>query len=262
MQLSKKFLYINSADRLPGGSCHNFQVKLNNRTRQMNLCKQFYIRSVIINSTWYIVNSSNNSFTFINGNTSNNYIIPVGNYSYSQLATTIQNLLNNISSDAWTISYSSISSLFKFSTNNSSSFGLDATSNTSILWQLMGFKQQVYTSSTNTINSAYVADLSGIKYLYIKSSALGFQGGQHEHNSTNLNDTNIICTVPVNVNSFETINYDNYNSNNLIIFNQQLPDIIDIQSTSYNNQTVDLNGNDWQFIIEAEFEPLESYKLR
>jgi hypothetical protein len=79
------------------------------------------------------------------------------------------------------------------------------------------------------------------KYLYIKLNQLNNLGG-HEPNSTNSNDTNIICSIPINVNSFETIEYEDENHKNVIQFNQFVSEIFDIQLTSYNNVSVNLNG--------------------
>jgi len=151
-----------------------------------------------------------------------------------------------------TVAYYLLTGKFTFSTTGVS-FDLDASSTSSILYKLMGFSQHVYSSSTASKTSTNVADLSGIKFLYIKSNQLGNLGG-HEPNSTNSNDTNVICSISVNVNSFETIEYGDEDHENVIQFNQFFPEIFDIQLTSYNNVSVDLNGQEWEMVLICNLE--------
>src|SRR5579875_2469637 len=107
MSTTKKAIVINSSDRI-SGTPSNFIIQFNNNTRQYQKCTSFYVRSVMINNSFYVVNSSNNQFIFTTSSQKYTFTITPGNYSYSDLVSTIQPLLDSISSSAWTISYSNI----------------------------------------------------------------------------------------------------------------------------------------------------------
>jgi hypothetical protein len=251
----KKSIYFNSADRQSGTSS-NFILKYD--LRQFYKCERYYISSLIMPFSYYVVNSNNNVLLFLHptvGGGSTTITITAGNYTPSELVTTIQTALDAISAGLWTISYNTKTGKFSFSTG-ATSFGFNATSSSSILHNLMGFDQTTYTASTSTKTSTNVADLSGPKYIYLKSNALAFKS-QHEPISSNSQLQNIILGIPVEVNAFDTIVYKNYNdSSNPNPYERQFPNIIDIQLVDESNVPIDLNGCDFQFEITAFFSDL------
>ena len=247
----KKSILINSKDRITGNSS-KFQIQYN--MRQFYKCDSFYITSVVIPSSFYVVNSNNNQLLINYTGGPSTITITPGNYSASELVSTIQTSLTNINS-AWTITYNTNTGTFSFSTS-STAFGLDATGATSILWQLMGFLQQVYSTDTTTKTSTNVADLTGPKYVQIVSNALSFKSS-FEPGSTNTGVKNVILRIPVKVNSFDMIVYENYNDiNNMIPFQREFPNIIDISLVDEEGNTLNLNGMEWSFVITAIFEEI------
>jgi hypothetical protein len=169
----KKNIFFNSADR-QSGSSHNFILKYD--LRQFYKCERYYISSLVMPFSYYVVNSNNNELIFLHpgvGANTTTITITAGNYSASELVTAIQTALDAIAA-GWTVSYNTKTGKFSFSTSGNS-FGFNASGSTSILHNLMGYDQTTYTASTATKTSTNVADLSGPKYLYLKSNALAFK---------------------------------------------------------------------------------------
>ena len=250
----KKDILINSYDRTYGTSS-SFQIQYT--LRQFYKCNSFYISSVVMPSSFYVVTSNNNLLYFVDNNQSTQSLtITPGNYSPSELVSTIQTWLTGLNSNAgWAISYSTNTGLFSFSTSNLS-FGLDAHEYDNILYNLMGFLQQIYNVDTTTKTSTYVADLTGPKYVKIVSNALSFKSS-FEPGSTNIGVKNVILRIPVKVNSFDMIVYENYNDiNNMIPFQREFPNIIDISLIDEEGNTLNLNGTEWSFVITAIFEEI------
>jgi hypothetical protein len=246
----KRQILFNSKDRTSGTSS---SFMLQYRLRQFSNCDKYYVTGVSIPFSYYVVNSSNNVLTFLNpgiGSNSTVITIPPGNYSFSQLQSTIQTSISAINSQ-FTITYNVNTGLYSFSTTTQA-FGLDASASTSILSNLMGFLPQVYPASTSTITSTNVADLSGPKYLYVVSNALAFQS-EFEAISSNPNIRNVICAIPVNVNSFEIIIYENHDDADAMPFHKPFPNIIDIQLIDCYGNPINLNGCEWSFTIEGFF---------
>lgn len=251
----KKNIFFNSADR-QSGSSHNFILKYD--LRQFYKCDHYYISSLVMPFSYYVINSNNNQLVFLHptvGGGSTTITVTAGNYSASELVTSIQTSLDAISAGAWTISYDTKTGKFSFSTS-ATSFGLDATASNSILHNLMGFDKTTYAASTATKTSTNVADLSGPKYIYLKSNALAFKS-QYEPISSNSALKNVILGIPVEVNPFDTIVYKNYDdTSNTKPYEREFPNIIDIQLVDENNNEVNLNGCDFQFEIIAYFSDL------
>ena len=247
----KKSILINSKDRITGNSS-KFQIQYN--MRQFYKCDSFYITSVVIPSSFYVVNSNNNLLFFVDNNGgTHELIITPGNYTPSDLVSTIQTFLTSLNSNAgWTISYNSNTGFFSFSTT-SLAFGLEAEQINNILFNLMGFPQQIYSVDTTTKTSTNVADLTGPRYLCINSSSLSFKYA-FEPISSNIKLNDVICMIPIKVNSFDVIIYENYNDeSNKRPFGRDLPNIIDIYLTDEEGNAINLNGVEWSFNLVAFF---------
>ena len=250
----KKNILFNSVNRAYGISS-SFQIQYS--LRQFYKCISFYISSVTIPSSYYVINTTNNFFTIIFG--SNNLItITPGNYTPSELVSAIQTQLTAISSDL-SISYNTNTGFFTFSTS-SAAFGLDATEINNLLSTLMGFLQQLYPSDTTSKTSTNVANLSGPKYVQIVSNALSYKSS-FEPSSTNTNVKNVILRIPVKVNSFDMIVYENYNENNVVPFDREFPNIIDISLVDEQGNGINLNGCEWSFNLVALFNDIYPAKF-
>lgn len=249
----KKTIVVNSVDRNFGTSS-NFQVTY--KRKNAYICRSFYISSVVMKSSYYVVNTSNNGLLFTHpgvGSGSTTITVTPGNYSTSTLITFIQAKLDLIAA-GWTIAITPATNKFTISTAGNS-FGFDASQSDSILSKLMGYEKKVYSSDTNAKASTNVADLGGPNYLYIKSNALSFKENE-EPISTNTSDTGILVSIPVDVNSFDTIIYRNFDDGNSRPFDKAFPNVIDIRITDINNIDIDLNGTEWSMELIAYFDQI------
>ena len=251
----KNNILFNSVNRAYGTSS-SFQIQYS--LRQFYKCNSFYISSVTIPSSYYVINTINNFGFIIYGGGEYQITITPGNYTPSELVSTIQTQLTAISTDL-SISYNTNTGLFSFSTS-SAAFGLDATEINNLLSTLMGFLQQVYPSDTTTKTSTYVANLSGPKYVQIVSNTLSYKSS-FEPSSTNTNIKNVILRIPVKVNSFDMIVYENYNESNVIPFDKEFPNVIDISLIDEKGDAINLNGCEWSFNLVAFFTEIYSAKF-
>ncbi len=251
----KKNILFNSSNRTFGTSS-NFQIQYS--LRQFYKCNSLYISSVTIPSSFYVINTINNFLFIIFGQSEYEIIVNPGNYTPSELVAAIQTPLSAISTDL-TVSYNTNTGLFTFSTS-SAAFGLDASEINNLLTSVMGYPLGLYAASTSPKTSSNVANLTGPKYIQIVSTALSYQSS-FEPSSTNTNVKDVILRIPIKVNSFDMIVYENYNENNLIPYGREIPNIIDISLIDEQGNPINLNGCEWSFNLVAIFTDLYPAKF-
>ena len=179
------------------------------------------IISAEIPFSYYIFNSSNNTFTFSeNGGTYNLVTIPIGNYTSSQMITELGTLLTAASTVGTTYVVTLNSNTEKLTisgtggtmTSFSFTFGTSTgTGNTSPRLYL-GFPGGITNSSGTSLITPNSINLSGPNYLYINSSIIGALCNLNlPYGAVNLGGGNSsvqMAKVQVNTNAFGTILYN------------------------------------------------------
>lgn len=127
----------------------------------------FKILEAEIPFSYYVVNSSNNTF-LLNGGT---VTLPVGNYTATTLATALQSALGG----GYTVTYSSQTQ--KFTITGSAPFNLifgsaddNGLTNPRLV---LGMNPGVNSSSGNVLVAPNVGEVTGPNYLYVNSTSLG-----------------------------------------------------------------------------------------
>lgn len=245
-------LYINSKNRISGTAS---DFKINISPLGMKNIKSFNIKNVTIPYSFYTTVYNNGSISGGQsvevqvGFLSHVVFIPFGNYPYSDLCLIIQDQLNlNIAGSNFSVTYNQYTSKFTISNNVNFSILWGTTQDPStpdykLLSNVMGFNK-IDLSGSNSYTSSFTANLSGPMNLYIKSSALTYQRLSYFQNKA---DT-VVQVVPIlsgygGIIYFQDpdVRYGFNGSLSLSNFDFQLVD-------EYNN-TVDLNGLDWSFVI-------------
>jgi len=200
------------------------------------------VQSAIIPTTYYNIPES----TFIwNDGSSHTYTFPAGNYSATTLAATLQAAMQNVSAQ-YVCAYSSTTgkmtvshTIFLFTLT----WGAFTT-----LRRAMGFSEDV-TSSLQSHTSPYVCVL-GYDYLYI-SSDIPLLRPHLRPLSSLASEQSMIAQIPVNVNTFSVINWENLSQD---IFTHR----VDVKGkntfrfvlVSRGGVAVDLNGASWSFRLQ------------
>lgn len=193
------------------------------------------ISSAVFPISMYVINNNNNKLYISN----TLYTLTNGNYSTYTLRDHLNTLL---SSASITVSYSNITNKFTFT--KASSFTINSTS--TCLHEL-GFADSTAYSGTSIV-SPYMADLSGVKNIYVCSDLC-----VNNIDTSNKAFSNILLSLPVAVvkyglnvyqnsdpASFTKVIGKNINSLTLNIYDEKL-------------QYIDFNNVDWTMTFEFQF---------
>jgi hypothetical protein len=116
---------------------------------------------------------------------------------------------------------------------------------TTTVYKILGLEKQNYTSINNIIIFDYPCNFLGTKNLYIKSNII-----LDNFNSTT-KDYITLSNIPVSVEPFSILLYNNYSNSKHIIKNKNL-DNIEIKIFDDDNNLIDLNSIDWSITLEIE----------
>jgi len=240
-------LVINSEDRLnyTTTTSTNFRVNLQNPINQRII--GYGLKSAVIPKTNYNIPSIRNTFTFFDGVANYTVTVPAGNYTITELLAEIQTLLNALGPNTFTLTYSTISGKVTWSTTGPAMIinpTLD-TSQGSVLYKLGFVPGQSYTGVS--ITAPNVADISGIKTLFIKIKQLS----QYIRNTTN---SMLNFKVDLAGQFGDIIFYADENKYHQYfniaqdhLTNQGMFDITLVDEYAV---PVDLNGRDWSFVLQ------------
>lgn len=238
-------LIINSKDRNDGDSGnfnYIFQVPFTK-------IRNFKINKIVIPYSFYA--TVNQQIVITSPSIGGTINVPAGNYTADSLATTLEGLINSsFPIITCSITYSSITDKYTFTgalPYSISSLGLIPPNN-NLMYQLgltsLSGVQTVLPQSANFV-STYCANLSGTCCLYVSSNALRLFSNSSFQNMR----SNIIQVVPIQVNSFNYIVWQNsvptYYQQDEYVLNQ-----IDLRLIDDFGNTINLNGLDWSIEIE------------
>lgn len=189
--------------------------------------------------SFYIINEYNNVLNLSTGK----IIVDFGNYNVNSLMKYINSKLpvNMI------LSFNSTNGKFILTYNQP--FNILPSS----IYKLMGLeKNKTYNSINYVVNFPYPANLLGTKNLYIKSNII-----LSNYNSATKDYVTLGC-IPVNVEPYSIILYNNFSNSSFIINNISLNNI-EIEIYDDDNNLVDFNNIDWSIIIEINSFVLQEY---
>ena len=222
---------------------NNFKYDLD---KSIDRVTRIYVESAQIPFTYYTTNALNNVFETSLGTT----IISNGNYNSGNIATALK---NGLDADApggapWTVSFSQIT--FKLTITASVAFSI-ITTTPNTMAHILGFNADTGLNLTQVGDGAI--DLSGPRYLVIKSSLIGENRSFTTAVAPMVSSRDIIHTVPVNTNPGGVIlDIAPEPRYNILGFKTSFQTNIDFRLEDDQGNLINLNGNHWsvQFIFE------------
>jgi hypothetical protein len=190
--------------------------------------------------SWYLINNTNNQITIKLGGITNSYIFPNGNYNVNTFMTQWITTIGN----SWTITFNSITNQFIFSNTQSFTFSDTTCSIFPIIGFLVG---QSYSSLSNSLNSAYCVNFSGLTKINIKSSTFNLKNLDTKNKGT----SRTIASIPVLASQGGIIFYNNYTRFNSIFKNHELSSI-NLEITDDARNYIDFNNQDWTITLQID----------
>jgi hypothetical protein len=241
---NKKFLFINSANRLSGTS-NAFSIAVQIPTvEQYDCC---VVTQASIPVSYYLVVAGLNTFQLNELTTTVTITIPPGNYNLNSFSIVVANLLNTSSPHSWTYSISYPSA---FTQNNTGLLTFTVTGNSgqpsfifnsrNYLNQQFGFNSgSTVTFSSNTLVSTNVCNFINESLLYIHSDIVS-NGSDDVLQEIYSSATQTLSTVTYQCNQIE---------GNSKLFKVPSNQVINIYLTDENNIPINLNGQDMQLTL-------------
>ena len=192
--------------------------------------------------SFYTINYTND--TIIIRFNSINYTVAItrGNYNSNSLIAELVKQFQLLGFNM-EIQTSKINGIMTFTSTNLVPFSFIGTSS---MFTILGFNPgTTYSSVSNQITAPYPLNLLGIKRLKINSGYLNTPA----LDSFNYATMSTIASIPVDVASFEMINFVN-NSNTYPVSNATNITLIDIQILDENNNFINFNNIDWTMTLQ------------
>ena len=199
------------------------------------------VQSAIIPNTFYNINSYNNilSYALVSNNIKQYLTIPVGNYNIKDIVSYLNSNMTNFS-----VSYNKTYNKLTFQNLSLANFIIYPEST---LYGVLGFSNGLtYYSSSGILQSVNAVNVNSIQYINVKLNI-------NTNNITkyNVNDKNIICSIPVNINSYGIINYKNENNFKVNTFRNEITELI-LQFTDQNGYNINFNGVQWSIVLQLD----------
>lgn len=241
-------LVINSEDRFNYNSTSSteFRVQLQNPINHRIV--GYGLKSAVIPKTNYNIPVIRNTFQVIDSTlTVKTITIPAGNYTMTDLLAEIVVQLNASGPDTYTATYDPITGKVTI-TSTFATFELQpSTQQGSILYKLGFNPSTTYTAVAGTITAPNVADISGIKTVFIKIKQLT----QYIRNTTNsmLNfKLDLGCQFGSIVYFADENKYHQYY--NIAEDHLTNQGFFDVSLVDEYGIPVNLNGRDWSFVLQ------------
>jgi hypothetical protein len=215
-----------------GTSCSDILFNINGLLRDDSniLYNTISVIHAEIPYSFYVINEYNNLLSLSTGN----IYVDYGNYN----ANTLMKFINAKLPTNMVLSFNSTTG--KMTLTYTQPFQIYSSST---IYNVLGFAKTNYSSTTNKIDFPYPFNSLGTKNLYIKSNVL-----LSNYNSAT-KDYVTLTSIPVNVEPYSIILYNNYSTSSHLIKNTIL-DEIEIKIYDDNNSLVDFNNIEWSITIE------------
>jgi len=199
----------------------------------------FNVVSCMIPITWYNVNSNNNYLKYTINTVDTEVTITEQNYNIDNLVTWLNSNLAN-----FTVTYSSYTNKMTF-VHDTDDFTI---SSESTCLELIGFTNTYHISATRSLTSDIMCDMSYTKYITIDCDEIAVKNISTRTKQQN----NMLVSVPVNGDAYDVINYWNYGNTKNIITNKYINTLHLVIRDTKDNE-IDMNGINWQMVIEFDF---------
>lgn len=243
------YLLVNSANRLSNSiSSTDFFVNCDRLNDKLGFSSMRILR-VYINGSFYNINSTNKYLTIsyydtLGNDYENTISLPDGNYDVNTLKTKLQQSIRDESGllSQFTIEYDAISNKYTFKTNNTTTFQFNKSVFNNSLLPVLGFENKD-TLVANIITATHMVDFSGYDNFYVRCPSAGLNVYSDKLDQY----TDIVCIVPLNTSPFENVMYEPLRP--LTIQTSGFAQL-QFRLTDKNNRLIDLNGGDWEMLIE------------
>lgn len=241
-------LEVDSRERT-SGTAGDFHIVLNH-TIDLNRKRQYFCRleNIKLPTSFYNIHSLNNTFKVIEDPAGTpdpiSITIPEGNYTESELRSTVAALLNaaTLNVNTYAITFDTITGKMTI-TSDTTEFLVNSITNGSTANRLFGFVDSQYTSVSRVLTSVSHVELSARRFLTIHTNL----GSNNLYSKQHLK--NIGTQIPITVGRSSIQFTDNHNG--VMVKLESRHNIKDIQFSVRDsaNTIVDFNGVDWS----AEF---------
>ena len=260
-------------DEYNANTTTNYNITL---PQKVNEVKNMSVTNVELPMTFYNIseNLGNNSMKITTGIYEFILKIPDGQYTRASLAITLQDIIDDATTPSLspnsviTIAIPVTTNKTEITTSTSTpftiEFDVDSTGNFAKcnfkfrLGWLLGFRKQSYTlTSTKSMTSECLVDLSGPRYLYLVVDEFTGAGNQNSFLSTS---KNVLARIPISLNLFPFMSvYPFHRTNGLLSDIRSYTGKVDIQKLNVqlvneNGIVMDLNGADFSFCLRIEHE--------
>ena len=196
--------------------------------------------------SFYLINSSNDTLVI----DSTTYKLTHGNYT----ATTLKTLLQTTLPDTFSIYYDSATNKYTF--ENSLYGGEFTISEESTCLTLLGFSESDHTSSSYTLTSDQVVNLSGqynviyVSLPSVRTSNLSSTTGMY---------TSVLKSIPVPVTLGSVLYYEDLADASYTNIDDDSISFFHVRLLGEDLTTpIDLNGQDWNMTLQVSFEPIQN----
>lgn len=215
---------------------------------QIQAVKKIRVARVSVPFTYYIINSTNNTFTVIEdtGTSTVSVTIPVGNYTTSTFESSLKALLEAESiasgnSLTYTVAKSSLTE--KITISATGNFLVSLTASSYITGFIVATAGGVATHTADN-----VINLTGPRNLYLRSNLADFLQ-RDSIIKDNLNFNNVLTQIPITVNSGD-INTKDYDDTDFLNISMEVSDLT-FYCTDDNDSVVDFNGSPWSVTLQV-----------
>jgi len=260
-------------DEYSANTTTNYNITL---PQKVNEVKNMSVTNIELPMTFYNIseNLGNNSMKITQSSVSKQIVIPDGQYTQSSLVTAVATRFSALSITDITFAIPTNTNKTVLSTSSITpytiEFDVDSTGNFAKynfkfrLGWLLGFRKQSYTiSSTQSMTSDCLIDLSGPRYLYLVIDEFTGNGNQNSFVSplpSSLINKNVLARIPISLQHFPFMSvYPFHRTNGLLTDVRSYTGKVDIQKLNVqlvneNGIVMDLNGADFSFCLRLEHE--------
>lgn len=199
----------------------------------------FSVYSAEVPNSFYLINQYNNTLYLSDGSTTTTYTITYGNYTISNLITTLQSLLTG-----YTITYNSITLKITI-THSTIPFQVLANSTIS---RILGLDDETDSVLSLSYTCPYVVNLLPQQKIHFRSNGL-----QLDTYNTYDKSTDIFLSLQNTAQLGGAIYYKN-NSGNKYLLDINFLQKLDIRITDDKNRELDFNNCNWYLTLKIDYE--------
>lgn len=241
MESIQIYLHSANADKYNNNSYSDCDFSLSNIEIPDGMHIYLSVQNVSIPYSFYNVNTDTNLLSYIVNGITTNLNISNGNYNINQLVAYLNNNMNG-----FTITYNNITNKLIF-VNANYDFVINSSST---CLMMLGFNiGSSYSSLNKSLTSVNCINIQTVKRINIGSNLTTYN-----INKSSINNSSILCSIPVNKPPFSVIEYVNSNHFRTNLFVNYI-NYINIKILDENNKLVDLNGCHFCITLQLDVEP-------